>query len=83
MPETDHILFIGEGYDPFGVWLGYGKDMLEGSLDPLSQAALEVMEDQMRIYLGHVGYLLIDIMTEYHVLQSEIQGWTNRQMADD
>lgn len=79
--KADYVVLVGEGYDPLRIGLGDWEEMLQGSLDPQAQTSCEVVEDEMRVDLGHGLQFLVDIVTQDHVLEAEVESGPNRQMA--
>ena len=70
--ETYHIVIVGEGDYPLGVRLGHGEQMLEDIFNSLSQWGVEVVENQMGVYLRHILHFLLYVVTQHYVLQPKV-----------
>ena len=57
--------------------------MLQHCFYPFPQLALEIVEDEVRVHLGHCLKFFLHVMSENHILKSKVKGGPNREMADD
>lgn len=57
--------------------------MLQYCFYPFPQFALEVVEDEVRVHLGHCLQFFLHVVSEDHILKSKVEGGTHREMADD
>lgn len=83
VPKRYHVVVVGEGDNSFGIHLGHWEQVLEYIDDALAQLRGEVVENQVRVCFRHVGYLLLDVVSQHHVLQPEVDSRPYRQMAQD
>jgi len=81
--EGYQVVGIGKRDDSFALNLGHREQMLQDVYYSLSQSCGEVVEDQVRVDLRHVRQLLIDVVSQNHILQPEIDSRPDRQVADN
>ena len=57
--------------------------MLQHCFYPFPQLALEVVEDEVRVNLGHGLQFFLHVVPEDHILKSKVEGRTHREVADN
>jgi hypothetical protein len=81
--ETDEIVFVRESDDSAGIGLSHGEEMLESCLHPEAELSCEIIEDEVRIDLRHGLQLLIHVVSQHHILHSEVESGTDWQVANN
>mmetsp|Transcript_25435 Transcript_25435/g.77190 ORF Transcript_25435/g.77190 Transcript_25435/m.77190 type:complete len:206 (-) Transcript_25435:396-1013(-) len=80
MSERDEVRLIDEGNDTLGIRLGNWKKVLQYCADTSANLRGQIVQDEVRICLRHVGGAL-DIVTHRHVHQPKVCRRAVRQMS--
>jgi hypothetical protein len=83
VPERYQIVSIVKCDHSLALDFGNRENMFQNIGDSLAKLSAEIIENQMWVNFGHVRQLLVYIMPENYILQSEIHSGANRQMADN
>merc|ERR1719469_1373319 len=81
VPERHKVVVVGKGHHALRIFLGYRKEVLENGHGPDAELTLEVVEDEVRVGLGH-GADVGDVVPHDDVRHGEVGGGAVGKMAN-